>query len=110
MENAIKHIMDQYIYEESEYCINISSEQRYKLITSYKKLENSNINKIEQDIEAEPILMEERGDDKKIIIQYISMFDGAMDTIISLIKMDSLQRFYETKQYQAMTQNKCVNK
>ena len=41
-------------------------------------------------------------DEKELVKRYLGIFDEAMEAIISLIRQDSLPRFYQTKAYETM--------
>ena len=42
--------------------------------------------------------------EKELVRRYLEIFDEAMEAIISLIRHDSLPRFYDTKAYETMSQ------
>ena len=44
-------------------------------------------------------IMDDEGKTKEFVQDYISLFDDAFEGIITLLRLDSLSRFYDTKEY-----------
>ncbi len=92
MKQNIEYIMKQYIDMNGEYCINISYDMRCTLQEEYQALNDWMNDQSDKDIQL-------------IIKKYMKIFDESMDEIISLMKHDSLMRFYSSVEYEIMTEN-----
>ena len=88
LKQDVEYIMDQYIYQGSEYCVNISSFTRLNLTNTFHDLKNGKMN--------------QQNTEKSNVVQYVTLFDKALENIINLMKTDSLWRFYRTKEYKMM--------
>ena len=112
LRKTVQYIMEQYIYNGSEYSVNISSFTRLNILNSYNELEGGG--KLVAEIEMVDFESEESVDandpeidfmdehDRELMRRYVVIFDKAMEEIINLLKSDSLQRFYLTKEYKTM--------
>ena len=114
LRKAIKYIMEQYIYSGSEYSVNISSFTRLNILNAYNELEGGGKLVVEMEIidveseesttNADPEIDFIAEQNMELIKKYVVIFDKAMDEIINLLKTDTLQRFYMTKEYKTMLQ------
>ena len=74
----IKYIMEQYIYSNTEYCVNVASFTRMRILNTYNEL---------------------CGDTAEHISKWVTIYDESIEEVVSLLKTDSLPRFYRTKEY-----------
>merc|ERR1712113_246333 len=131
MGSNVRYIYDQYIDQESVYCVNLSAGTRRKLKQSYERyFEGDGQNKPKGD---ESVMMEiqmasmssvheiKRGISRsrstsqsqsgnkemtsELIKSYVIIFDRALDEIMGLIRTDSLSRFHQSIAYRKMIQS-----
>ena len=139
LKNNLQHIMDQYIFDEGEFCVNISATTRSKLIRAYESLDDDMNKRIE--LEMIDVVPSETGDgssispsdanlqvasvydaarrvskememckDKEVIKNHLIIFDDAMDEIITLMRKDSLMRFYGTLEYETLSKDRKLSR
>ena len=87
----IEYLVERYIRQNAEYCVNICSFTRMSILNKF--------NDFQQLRQKTVSLMESESD---TILMLITIFDEALQEIISLLKADSLSRFYQTKEYKLM--------
>ena len=114
LRKTVKYMMEQYIYSGSEYSVNISSFTRLGILNTYNDLEGGGKLVVEMemiDVESEESITTADPDidfmdehNVELMKRYIVIFDKAMEEIINLLKSDTLQRFYVTKEYKTMLQ------
>eukprot|EP01083_Nonionella_stella_P067055 177098_1 len=96
MKTNIEYIVQQYVLMEGEYTVNISSTTRNRLMCEYERLEHDYVSD-GTGLQAEK--------EKAIVREYIGIFDESMEEIISLMRGDSLTRFYQTAEYKMLIGN-----
>ena len=96
----IRYIMEKYILQTANYRINISSFVKLKILNLYHGLYGDD--KIQQDQSPISSSSDQCELDRDRIIQYICIFDEALERVEMLLKTDSLPRFYQTDEYLTM--------
>eukprot|EP01084_Bolivina_argentea_P087681 158353_1 len=92
LKKRVRYITEQYICSGSEYCINIASTTKMKILRNSQTLTEKN--NTENDIELTSV------NNIELIKEYVTIFDRALEEILSLLKSDSLMRFYRSRAYQ----------
>ena len=128
LRDYVHYILEQYVYEHAEYRVNISSFTRLNLLQKENEFNNRYNESMSQSIEI--VLEQQQNNDslqleigrerirtdsgtrsellsvsmhfQELMKDYAIMFDKAMEEIMSLLKTDSLSRFYNTKGYKTM--------
>ena len=127
---SIRSVMENYMYHGAEYSINVSAFTRMTALNSYDQLglrmervetrANRNENEAENGNETEHETSTSEADSpgsseclqpqlsvnsqREMILRYVTIFDRSLEEIIGLLKLDSLSRFYRSKEYKIMTQ------
>eukprot|EP01084_Bolivina_argentea_P292317 502507_1 len=86
LKENIKYIVDEYIYQGAEHCINISSFTRIAVLKTYNGLEQQNITDhvadvIDRNLHAFTGRTGVNEEDKELTLQYVTIFDKALDEI-----------------------------
>ena len=81
----VTYLMEEYIYENSEHCVNISSGTRMEILNAFKS--------------RSPSLSSES---ESMVVDLITLFDEALRETVALLQADSLNRFYRTRTYKLM--------
>lgn len=126
----LKHIYEQYIDQESVYCVNLSAHTRRELQQSYERYfgddsqrkpngDDENImveiqmHEIKKRISISRTTSPSQSGNNEItsdlIKSYVIIFDQALDEIIGLIGTDSLSRFHQSIAYRNMIQSQATN-
>lgn len=125
LKNAIKYIIKQYIRLGAEYCVNIASFTRFRLLTDFDELEamtpRENTSDAvtrnmyiltggEPEIEDEKQSAEtlEECNIRYLTHKYLTICDEAMNEIMDLIKSDPLTRFYHSESYKMLLKDKII--
>ena len=110
LKENMKYVMEQYIYNDAEYMVNISSLHRMKILNSYNALIQIKVEKLEDDtteivyanVEIMTGAKNVNNEEKQLTKQLLMIFDDAIKEISGLMKTDSLARFYRSKEYKVM--------
>ena len=115
LRKSIRFVMEHYMYHGAEFAINVSSFTRMTVLNSYDQLGLRDSNGDSATASLKPSLDvysdSETGRSSNASqpntnesIMYIKIFDQSLEEIIGLLKLDSLSRFYRSKEYKIMTQ------
>ena len=86
----VKYLVTQYIYQNSEYSVNISSFTRMGILNKFNDFSKSRKDSISSSVR------------ENIVSELITIFHEALQQTISLLKTDSFARFYRTNEYKLM--------
>ena len=124
MKDSYKHIMSMYIDQKSKYGVNISAIIKRDINARYNEMMERRLSYISLtpittgssvELISKQNIMEDEIKTKEYVRDYINLFDDAMEGIITLLRLDSLSRFYDTKEYKTWSfalddKNKKYNK
>ena len=108
MKKAIEHIMTQYIDQKSKYGVNISAIIRKDINEKHDDLTQRRTTYValtpidsgsSLEIASKHDIMEDERRRAQFVKDFITMFDDALEGVITLLRLDSLSRFYDTKEY-----------
>ena len=101
LEQDVKYIMDQYICDGAEDRVNLSSSTRLEILSKYHSLNGQQDKELPEMVDtpsdsrtAEPF--------KELFGQYVTLFDNGLEEVATLMRSDSLIRFYLTQEYKNM--------
>ena len=106
--------MGKYILDAADNRVNISSYVKLKILGVYHELYGNGriqtigtIETIGDTLQTESMEQFESplSQNEPQITKYITIFDAAMDEIMTLMRTDSLKRFYRTIEYRTMTKD-----
>ena len=82
----VTYLMEEYIYQSSEHCVNISSGTRRDVINTFNDLKGRS----------------DSGSSELVVMDLITLFDKALKETMGLLKLDSLKRFWKSRAYKLM--------
>lgn len=118
LKREVLYIIEQYIYDDSVKTVNISSFTRMAILNGVYKLKrdstaatNGSIQPV-TDCESPSVDFQDEFDsvgNEELFKKYVGLFDKAMKEVIKLLRLDSMTRFRNSKEYQILITENGVN-